>query len=334
MPTTVNAAFAQFLTDAVNLDGDVVKVARASRDWLVRQIHALPDTHGDVPALWHDIDLHYGSFARRTKIRELDDIDLLVGLAGKGTTYAKHGGQVRLTVPDGIALRSLCHDGTALLHSEKVINAFVRALGDVPQYEQAAIVRNGSAAVLKLKSYPWTFDIVPGFQTEADASGRSYYVIPDGARHWKFTDPEVDSARMTAINQAHEGNVLHPVRLMKYWNRRPTMPTVPSYAFECLLMSHYDARATHAPASRYPDVEVIHLLEYVVAAVYGSIPDPKGIQGDLNTLTWKERSAVAARSAADLMKARDALAAEQRDDHRAAIRHWGDVFGRAFPSYG
>ena len=79
MASTVNTAFTEFLRDTVNLDADQTKDARSSRDWLIGQTNRLPDRFSDFPFLVDDYHLNYGSFARRTKIQPLNDIDLLIG---------------------------------------------------------------------------------------------------------------------------------------------------------------------------------------------------------------------------------------------------------------
>jgi len=196
MATTVVAAFDEFLAEHVNLEPGVTTLARASRDWLLGQIQILPSKHNDFPILYSDVDIHYGSFARRTKIRELDDLDIIIGISALGTTYLNYGNTIQLTVPYGIALRGLCHDGTNLLNSRRVINKFVNHLSEVPQYAKSEIKRNGSAAVLNLTSYTWNFDIVPGFFTAPEFDGRTYYIIPDGNGHWMKTDPRIDQKRI------------------------------------------------------------------------------------------------------------------------------------------
>jgi len=332
MATTVNSAFDQFMADHVNLDPDVTSLARASRDWLVNQIAALPGRHADFPPLYPDVDVHYGSFARKTKIRELDDLDMIIGLKALGTTYHRVDGQVRLTVPNGIVLAGLCHDGTNQLNSRRVINRFVSGLTEVPQYEQAQIKRNGSAAVLKLKSYSWSYDIVPGFFTVPEEDGRTYYIIPDGDGHWMKTDPRIDQERISAVNQAHDGRVLRALRLVKFWNRRPTMPSIPPYMLETLILSHYETAATKA--TDYVDLEFIPILESLAVSVLGAVSDPKRIQGDLNSLAVEERIAVSSRAFSDTVRAKAARRAEQNNDHRTSIAAWGEILGPSFPTYG
>lgn len=332
MATTVNAAFSEFLRDTVNLDPGVTTRARSSRDWLIGQIHGFPAKHSDFPTLYPAVDLKYGSFARNTKIRELDDVDQIIGISALGTTYVDMGGTVHLAVPDGIALRGLCNDGTNTLNSTKVINRFLRYLDEVPQYSSAETGKDGSAAKLNLNSYAWSFDIIPAFFTTPEWDGRTYYIIPDGRGSWMKTDPRIDQARVSQINQRHDGNVLNALRLVKYWNQRPTMPSVPSYLLECVVLEYY--AATYRTASAYVDLEVGPLLDHVATAVLSDVADPKGIEGNLNRLSLDTRFKVSNRASGDARKAAEARTAENAGDHELSIKHWGNIFGPSFPTYG
>lgn len=86
MATTVNAAFKEFMKDIVNLDPDVVSAARISRDNLLDNIAEFDEKDGFFD-LYEGFNVHFGSFARKTKCRELDDIDLMIGIAANGATY-------------------------------------------------------------------------------------------------------------------------------------------------------------------------------------------------------------------------------------------------------
>jgi hypothetical protein len=333
MAKTVVAAIDQLLRDSINLDGDVVKIARASRDWLLGQISDWPEQDTDFPSLYPEINLHYGSFARRTKIKELDDIDLMIGLKGLGTTYTTEaGGTVKLKVPDGIALRQLCHDGTDELNSRRVVNAFVARLKEIPQYRNAEIKRNQQAAVLSLSSYTWSFDIVPSFFTNPEWDGRTYYVIPDGSGHWMKTDPRIDNDRTGSINKKHEGHLWNVMRLIKFWNKRRSVTTMPSYLIECMILGLYENQLTQASAR--PEVEVARVLRHVALSVHGNIEDPKGIQGNINTLSWEARSEISSKASNHAQSAETAIYAQTRGDERTALSYWSDVFGTDLPAYG
>ena len=330
MASTVNIAFADFLKEKVNLDVDQVKNARASRDWLVDQIHGFAG-QAEFPVLYSDKDIFFGSFSRKTKIRELDDIDLMIGLSANGSTYLDLIDKIEITVPeDESNLQKLCHDNTNKLNSRKVINKFISSLNDVAQYEKAEISRNLEAATLKLKSYTWNFDIVPCFYTVKDSNGRCYYLIPDGNGHWKKTDPSIDNERTTTINQKHAGRVLNVIRLVKYWNKRPTMPSMPSYLLECMLLSYFESQAE---CSQYVDIAFKNALVHIYSAVYNNVYDPKGIQGNLNSLSYQDRQKISSRASTDYDKAVDAMNYENNGDYKSAINKWREIFGNDFPEY-
>lgn len=333
MAKTVNSAFDYFITNYVNLDKDETSDARGSRSWLVDQIHAFDGKVPDFPVLYSDIDIFFGSFERKTKKRELDDIDLIIGLSAQSSTYYEFTDRVELTVSESATnLKKYLHDNSNKINSKKIINKFVSALANVPQYVKADIHRTQEAAVLNLKSYPWSFDIVPAFFTKPETSGKTFYLIPDGQGHWKKTDPRIDRARVITTNQKHSGNVLNVIRIMKYWNKRATMPSMGSYLLENMILDYYDRK--YDIASSYVFIEVAMILGHLHSAVYSAVYDPKGIQGDLNDLSSDEKSKISNRALQDYSKAIEALKHQGNSDDESAIRKWIEVFGTFFPAYG
>lgn len=333
MASTVNTAFDEFLKDTVNLRSNDSDGARTSRDWLFKQIHCFPTSADDFPLLYEEMDIAFGSFARRTKIRPLDDVDLISCLHATGGTYATQwDGTIKITVPSSSRLSGYCHNDGATLNSSRIINRYVKALAAVPQYKSAEINRRGEAAVLQLSSYDWNFDVVPGFFTAPDAYGRKYYLIPDGSGHWKKTDPRKDRERISKTNQDNDGHVLNVIRTMKYWHRRPTMPSSSSYMFETILASFYESRVRKA--TEWVDLEIGPVLRHVATAILSDVPDPKGIQGNLNNLSYDNRLKIRERALLDAGRADDARAFEGRSEHEKAISKWREVFGTDFPRYG
>ncbi|MBE9014794.1 hypothetical protein C7Y66_26940 [Chroococcidiopsis sp. CCALA 051] len=157
------------MTDYVNLDSEQTKLARNSRDWLLSQIHAFPDKDNKFSRLYSEKDIFFGSFPRRTKKRELDDIDMMIALSAEEAVYNEFTDRIEIYVSDSTyRLKSLCYYNTNILSSRKVINKFISLLNIIPQYEKAEIKRNMEAATLKLRSYFWTFDLVPCFFTQKD----------------------------------------------------------------------------------------------------------------------------------------------------------------------
>ena len=271
MVKTVDQAFNLFLNNYVNLDSEQTKSARSSRDWLISQIRLSAVQDNKFPILYSEKDIDFGSFARRTKKRELDDIDRMIALIANGCIYYELADRIEIHVPDyEDRLKALCHDNTNILNSRKVIYKFISLLKSVPQYQKADIKRNQEAATLNLISYPWTFDIVPCFFTQKEYfSNRDYYLIPDGQGDWKKTDPRIDRQRVSNINQIHDGNILKLIRLMKYWNRRSTMPSMSSYLIENMILDLYSSHYTKT--STFVDLEVPQVLQYIQNAIYNPI---------------------------------------------------------------
>jgi hypothetical protein len=333
MAKTVTAAFNEFLKDSVNLDPVETNEARASRDWLVSQIHSFPDKDSIFPILYSDRDEFFGSFARRTKKRELDDIDMMIALSADGGYYHQLLDRIEIHIPNSISnLKMYCHDNTDILNSRKVINKFVSLLKLVSQYNKADIKPNMEAATLNLKSYHWNFDVVPCFFTQKDWFGRDYYLIPDGYGNWKKTDPRIDKDRVTKINQFHDGNVLNMIRLIKYWNKRPTMPSMSSYLIENMILNFY-SEMTYSKASNYIDLDIAKVLEYLSKQVYYVVDDPKDIQGNINNLSSYERERISKRAYTDSQKALEAREFEKQNNHSLSISKWGEIFGSKFPTY-
>lgn len=330
MATNVNAAFDYFMSNYVNLDHSEVSTARSSRNWLVEQLNGFPDKFDDFPYLYTLRHMGFGSFARSTKKRDLDDIDHLICMNADGVTYSEVGDTVFIDVPDDAKIfKGMLQTDGSCLSSIKVVNRFVKHLQEIPQYSCAEIKRNQEAATLKLTSYPWNFDIVPCFFTKEDAFGNTFYLIPDGKGNWKKTDPRKDKERTTRVNQERDGNVLKVIRAVKYWSKVKHMPNIGSYLLENMILDYYEANI----ATRWVDIEVKDVLYYISNAIYYPVQDPKGIQGNINDLSYEERSTISSKALRDAEKAKEARDNEQ-SNVAYAISKWREVFGPNFPTYG
>lgn len=332
MAKTVIQAFNEFKTNTVNLDPEQTKKARGSREWLVEQIQAFPDKDNKFPEIYAGKTIYFGSFSRSTKIRPLDDIDIMICLNANGCTYIELSDKIKINVPEtATRFVDFVNYDTNVLNSRKLINSFVSKLIAIPQYKNAEIKRNLEAATLNLLSYSWTFDIVPCFITTENACKKTYYVIPDGSGNWKKTDPRLDRKRVVDINNLHDGQILNVIRAVKYWNKRPTMPTIDSYLLENMILDYYSEK--NLKASQFIDLELIDIFLDIHKRVYNIINDPKGIQGNLNKLTFDEKKKISDRAYNDYVKALNARNLEQRENYKDSINKWKEIFGNEFPKY-
>jgi hypothetical protein len=337
MPTSVSSAFEQFRTQQVDLAASDVEKARNSRDFLQAQILSLPGRIATFPRLAGTF-LAFGSFARRTKVRPLDDIDLLVPLVTSGLSVIPAGNYTFTVQVDSsnqqlwaLADVSGYLSSRRLLNSTKVLNQFRSGLEQVSNYRQSALKRTGAAVVLNLLSYPWAFDIVPAIPVANYQGQTDYYLIPNGRGQWMATDPRRDQRLITELNQRHNEWFLRLTRVIKYWNiYRHSPPTLASYFFETLLINGFRySTPLSGVRSGLPDA-----FRQIAAQVINICPDPKGLGPALNAgQDWSGCQKVQQEAYTMARLADSALEHERRGEHRQAINVWRSIFPN-FPTYG
>jgi len=275
----------------IDRDGSQTARARASRDNLVDNIINLAKNPGSkIPLLFKGKEkLYFGSFARSTKIQPLDDIDIMICFSAQGCTYDNEASPLCHTITNKHRPAELkpMFENDDTLNSAKLLNALKSSLSGLSDYEQADIHRRQEAVTLKLKSYPWNFDIVPCFHTVHDT-----YLIPDGKGKWKATDPRIDQNRITSINKKLDNKVIPIIRTMKYWKKQKLSKfedQISSYMFETMILDYYySVSSLDASISR----NIVYLFSYLENAIKKPVNDPKGFQGDMNGLNAEGRKEV------------------------------------------
>ena len=326
MAQTVNTSFSEFNSNIVNLHPDRTSKAISSRNWLWGQLNSLDGKEDlDFPFKYVDKNIEYGSFSRKTKIRELDDVDIMFCLTANGATYLKNNEVYTIhTTSGGYRLQYLSDNN--ILNSRKVVNKLKLSLAKIEHYKSADLNSRGEAATLNLQSYEWVFDIVPCFYTDTNL-----YLIPDGNGNWKSTDPRIDQNIVTSTNQNYGGRALQMIRTLKYWNRHNSTHTITSYLFEQIVINFIK---TKNELSQWIDFDIRDFFYYLSQNIYSSVNDPKGIQGDLNKLSYEQKKAISDKSSWAYGKALEATNAEtQEADQQKAINNWGEIFGNNFPKY-
>jgi len=325
MPYTVNTCFEYFNKNVVNLESDQVSTARTSRDTLIESMHSLSD-RGLLPVSYVEKDIAYGSFARKTKIRPLDDIDLMICYNGCGGTwqYINHGQTIAINMPEGAKILGELRNDDGTLNSRKLIEKIKGELKEVRHYKKAEIHRNLEAVTLQLGSYPWNFDIVPCFYASND-----FYLIPDGYGNWKKTDPRIDQERVTEVNRAKDGQLLQVIRTMKYWKKR-WWSNVGSYLFEQMIINN----SLYIDYNQQFSQIIAVMLNQLSSTIWGSVQDPKGMQGDLNQFDIETRQNLSSIAQQSYAIANDSRIKEMWGNNSAAIDKWREVFGIEFPQYG
>ena len=328
MASTVNLAFEEFMKNTVRLDSDQANKAKASRENLISNVMGFDGDDDFFELADKTQHLKFGSFARKTKIRPLDDIDQMICMSAEGKrTYFYYNGTYYIYGCDADKTNGLMTEGTNHLNSTKIINRFIKKLRSLNDYRMAEMHKNQEAATLQLKSYPWNFDIVPCWHMDIDK-----YLIPDGLGNWKKTDPRIDNQRTTRLNQKHKGNLLDVIRIMKYWNKHSSTYTIGSYLLECMILDVYEEKVEQD--NYWIDIEFRDILNSFSERILYSVNDPKGIQGDLNNFTFEERTKISNALSVAYNKADEAVQLELTyKDQKAAINKWKELLGSDFPDY-
>jgi hypothetical protein len=333
MSLTAARAMQEFRSTVVDLDSAQTATARRSRDYLCEQLRQLRSKNSSAPPLTGGF-FFFGSFARKTKIRPLDDIDMLVLINGRGTTEVQSSDSLYsylLRITENASPLAPFASTLGFVNSVVVLNRLRSSLQSISNYQKAEIKRNQQAVTLNLKSYPWNFDIVPATAVNDSTGATTHYLIPDGRGNWMRTDPRRDQRNVTEANTKQVGWLLPTIRLLKYWNRRTHKPRLTPYYFETMAINVFRY------ASNIVSYQNAIYTFFQSCPIYlaSSCPDPKNLGQALDTgipMTIKNSVALAmetAKTAAGV-----AIQHELNGDHKQAIATWARIFGPDFPAYG
>lgn len=145
--STVKAAFKKFQSYIVDLEQTTTEIGRASQEYLFEQVKKLSKNHSNFPRLKGNY-IPFGSFARKTKIHPLDDIDLLLLLNGRGISVElsyrqkASGYGVNMTAVCRVKITDIRSpllsfaDNKGYVNSIKILNRIKYHLASVPNYQK------------------------------------------------------------------------------------------------------------------------------------------------------------------------------------------------------
>lgn len=153
MARNVNIAFEEFFENIINIPKATSETAKKSMNYLFEQIHLL-SKNGFFIKLISQYDVSFGSFARKTKINPLDDIDIIIGLDGNKTIYSEYSwNNITMKCGDDCnnkLLKDICekkinyYNTEYVINSTKIKNALISALREIYQYNKAELHARGN----------------------------------------------------------------------------------------------------------------------------------------------------------------------------------------------
>lgn len=238
-----------------------------------------------------------GSYARRTKIKPLEDVDIFAVIDLHGDQ-----GHYRDEAPSRVVA-----DLAALLHGK-----FNAAEADGMAVRVRMSDDEGQA----------TFEIVPAY--DHTTSG---FEVPDPVRgRWVRTDPTVHGQLTTAKNTECDGKWVPFVKMLKGWNLEAGRPIAVSFLIEVMALD-----LVRKPFGRYQD-EVTAFLGNLIDRVNGPWVDPARIGPDVDELlTAAQRSVMLSAAVTALAIAEEAIYLEDEGEERKAVDKWRELFGSRMP---
>ena len=236
-----------------------------------------------------------GSGRRNTMIRPLNDLDVMASFTNRDEIFERYR-----------------DDSRKFLY---------RVRDALSTHSDVKVVGARGQAVRFFYSDGLHVDIAPVFKWKGDG-----YALPSGKGNWLTTDPEVHQEYLKQRAAASGGDLQAHIRGLKKWNRAHSNRMKPF---------HLEVLAASAPVSLADDRGAGFQAFFEHAKNHLKVADPAGYSDDLSGyLGFWSKDAVRESFSEANRRAKKALKAEQRGDHKEAIRLWRVIFGDDFPAYG
>jgi hypothetical protein len=294
MARTLNQAFQEFKT---RLEITDLQASTAS----TRQ-----NTVRDVVAAGMEVKDSFlaGSYSRSTLIAPLSeaDIDVFVVLDPKYFHHynnGQNGGQA----------------GLLDLLKRTLLKTYTRT---------PDISRNGQAVTIRFEDF--SVDVVPSFNRQGGG-----FLIPNSiTKSWLSTDPKKHIEIFAAANDAHNGDLVPMIKMIKAWNRSLNKH-FRSFHLEVLALEIYNkvTISDFASGMRF-------FLDKGRAHIKAKNPDPAGYGPDVGEYIsgLTQVNEAVGKFQADYERALKAEEYESQGDIVKALDMWRKVFSDPFPAYG
>lgn len=253
-----------------------------------------------------------GSFARKTMIKPLRDIDMIILIHPDLHRYV--GEQTR------VGFRTGAHGGPL-----KVMELLKAALE--PHYPSATFSIGRHALTIDFGDGGFKFDVVPAFDTE-EGPNADVLIANTETEGWERSNTRQIIADVAERNQDCNGRLIHQVRMIKHVVKynSPIGDGFFGLLGESITFHAVTESLSHAEACAAAFESGADMLEA------GKVPDPTGednlylkldaataITAQRHFEQWAERAQAALDLAAD-------------GDEQGAVAIWHEIFGDEFPA--
>lgn len=290
-PKTASAAFIQF-DEELNLEPTERKAAQRRHQQISKDLTA---------SSLAETTFLQGSFARKTMLKPLKDVDMVVVLTENVAAQLRHPGGPQRAMD--------------------MIRDAIR--GEFPDAEFDPDEPAAHALQVVFPDCSFTFDLVPAY---ADPHGTEAVFIANREEDcWEWSNARTLNRVIRERNQQTDGQFVHQVRQLKsFKSDHPVLDDTDGLLWEALAYATVTARQPHQQA-------VADTIQHAATALAGPVYDPTGADDLTAKWTDTERSGFITAVSAAARNAAEARRLEDDDEQDAAIEIWHDVLGDPFP---
>lgn len=208
----VSKAIERYIRVHITLNLPDISRSARSRDWLLGRISGVVAQRKEdgkkEPVLYASKPfLNFGSYFKKTKVKVVDEYDILVVIDSNGGMFSTDGS--KLGDGQGSANPNYKYEGRKYHKSDdsgvsptKMLNWLKGIVAEIFEITGGEVpVRNGQAITVFIKSTNTTIDLVPAGIFKRVSDEKIFYNIPRGDKSdgWITTAPEDDMAALKEV---------------------------------------------------------------------------------------------------------------------------------------
>lgn len=244
----VSKAIKHYIEDHIKLNLPDISRSARSREWLLGRISSIIDQRNrdgkKEPVLYAPKPfLNFGSYFKKTKVKVVDEYDILVVIDSNGGMFSTGGN--KLGDGQGSAYPNYKYEGRKYFKSDdsgisptKILNWLKGIIAEICGISGGEVpVRNGQAITVFIQSTNTTIDLVPAGIFKRVTDNKIFYNIPRGDKNdgWITTAPEDDMAALNEVAKDKE-NFRNVVRICKRVKETYNFQ-VSSFAMESIVVA-------------------------------------------------------------------------------------------------
>lgn len=298
----VTSAIRKYIDEEIRLSQKDISETVRSREWFLNRIANVIEGRENEPVLYSsDPFVHFGSYFKGTKVKDVDEYDVLVVIDSNTGCFHKSG----VTIGSGLgsANPNFKYQGRKYYKSDgsgisptKMLNWMKGVVEEVTDaFGGEAPIRDGQAITATIKSHNLKIDIIPAGVFESTSDDSVFYNIPKGDINngWILTSPRKDIDLLNSVAESKD-NFRNVIRIAKRIKDQDAYNfLIPSFAIETaivyygLLCGNYESFDWQNDL--YLDVRgaLLHLARNFR---HGTILDPFDMESNLisgvENLTW------------------------------------------------